>query len=79
MPVIPPLVERGRYCNHLVRLSVYTFVTDISASIGGNNFIFDIRGETIHRIFDEPRYFHLVRFSIHLIRISVRIRSEIFR
>jgi hypothetical protein len=31
-----------------------------------------LRGETIHRIFNEPRYFPLVWFSIHLIRISVR-------
>ncbi len=39
--VIPPL-----YCNHLVRPSVcpsvHTFVTDISASTGRNDFIFDI-------------------------------------
>ena len=27
--VIPPLVERGLYRNHLVRPSVHTFVTDI--------------------------------------------------
>ena len=40
---IPPLVERGLYCNHLVRLSVvHTFVTDISASTRRNDFIFDI-------------------------------------
>ena len=30
------------YCNHLVRSSVPTFVTDISASTGRNDFIFDI-------------------------------------
>jgi hypothetical protein len=45
-PYIPPLVERGLYCNHLIRLSVHpsvhTFVTDISASTGRNDFIFDI-------------------------------------
>ena len=35
---IPPLVERGLYCNHLVHSSVHTFVTDISASTGRNNF-----------------------------------------
>ena len=35
--IIPPLVERGRYCNHLVRPSVHTFVTDISASTGRND------------------------------------------
>ena len=44
--IIPPLIERGLYCNHLVRLSVcrsfHTFVTDISASTGRNDFIFDI-------------------------------------
>ena len=44
--IIPPLVERGLYCNHLVRPSVcpsvHTFVTDISASTGRNDFIFDI-------------------------------------
>jgi hypothetical protein len=44
--VIPPLIEWGLYCNHLVRLfvcpSVHTFVTDISASTGRNDFIFDI-------------------------------------
>jgi hypothetical protein len=44
--IIPPLVERGLYWNHLVRLSVnpsvHTFVTDISASTGRNDFIFDI-------------------------------------
>jgi hypothetical protein len=40
--IIPLLVERGLYCNHLVRLSVHTFVTDISASTGRNDFIFDI-------------------------------------
>jgi hypothetical protein len=43
---IPPLIERGLYCNHLVRPSVrpsvHTFVTDISASTGRNDFIFDI-------------------------------------
>jgi hypothetical protein len=46
MYIIPPLVERGLYCNHLVRpsvrLSVHTFVTDISASTGRNDFIFDM-------------------------------------
>jgi len=46
MNIIPPLVERGLYCNHpvrpLVRPSVHTFVTDISASTGRNDFIFDI-------------------------------------
>ena len=44
--IIPPLIERGLYCNHLVRPSVcpsvHTFVTDISASTGRNYFIFDI-------------------------------------
>jgi hypothetical protein len=52
--IIPPLYEWGLYCNHLVRPSVrlsvrpfirpsvHTFVTDISASIGRNDFIFDI-------------------------------------
>ena len=44
---IPPLVERGLYCNHLVRPSVcpsvHFFVTDISASTGRNDFIFDIQ------------------------------------
>ena len=44
--IILPLVERGLYCNHLVRPSVFpsvhTFVTDISASTGRNDFIFDI-------------------------------------
>ena len=40
--VIPPLVERGLYCNHLVRPSVHTFVTGISASTVRNDFIFDI-------------------------------------
>jgi hypothetical protein len=40
--VIPPLYEWGLYCNHLVRPSVHTFVTDISASTGTNDFIFDI-------------------------------------
>ena len=40
--IIPPLVERGLYCNHLVCPSVHTFVTDISASTGRNDFIFDI-------------------------------------
>ena len=43
---IPQLVERGLYCNHLVRPSVcpsvHTFVTDISASTRRNDFIFDI-------------------------------------
>jgi hypothetical protein len=38
----PPLIEWGLYCNHLVRPSVHTFVTDISASTGRNDFIFDI-------------------------------------
>ena len=46
MYIIPPLVERGLYCNHLVRpsvrLSIHTFVTDISASTGRNYFIFDM-------------------------------------
>jgi hypothetical protein len=46
MYIIPPLVERGLYCNHLVRpsvrLSVHTFVTDITASTGRNDFIFDM-------------------------------------
>ena len=49
-PIIPPLVERGLYCNHLVhplvRLSVcssvHTFVKDVSASTGRNDFIFDM-------------------------------------
>ena len=40
--IIPPLIEWGLYCNHLVRPSVHTFVTDISASTGRNDFIFDI-------------------------------------
>ena len=40
--VIPPLIEWGLYCNHLVLPSVHTFVTDISASTGRNDFIFDI-------------------------------------
>jgi hypothetical protein len=40
--VIPPLYEWGLYCNHLVRPSVHTFVTDISVSTGRNDFIFDI-------------------------------------
>ena len=43
--IIPPLIEWGLYCNHLVRPSVcpsvHTFVTDISASTGRNDFIFD--------------------------------------
>ena len=39
--VIPPLIEWGLYCNQLVRPSVHTFVTDISASTGRNDFIFD--------------------------------------
>ena len=30
------------YCNYLVRPSVHTFVTDISASTGRNDFVFDI-------------------------------------
>ena len=34
--------EKIYYCNHLVRPSVHTFVTDISASTGRNDFIFDI-------------------------------------
>ena len=29
------------YCNYLVRPSVHTFVTDISASTGRNDFVFD--------------------------------------
>jgi hypothetical protein len=41
--IIHPLIERGLYCNHLVCPSVcpsvQTFVTDISASIGRNDFI----------------------------------------
>ena len=40
--VIPPLIERGLYCNHLVRPSVHTFVKDVSASTLRNDFIFDI-------------------------------------
>ena len=44
--IIPPLIEWGLYCNHLVHPSVcpsiHTFVTDISASTGRNDFIFDI-------------------------------------
>ena len=40
--IIPPLTEWGLYCNHLDRPSVHTFVTDISASTGRNDFIFDI-------------------------------------
>jgi hypothetical protein len=40
--IIPPLIEWGLYCNHLVRPSVHIFVTDISASTGRNDFIFDI-------------------------------------
>ena len=39
---IPPLIEWGLYCNHLVRPSVHTYVTDISASTGRSDFIFDI-------------------------------------
>ena len=38
---IPPLVERGLYCNHLVRPSVHTFVKDVSAATGRTDFIFD--------------------------------------
>ena len=45
--IIPPLIERGLYCNHLVCLSicpsVHTFVTDISASTGRNEFILSLR------------------------------------
>jgi hypothetical protein len=49
-PIIPPLVERGLYCNHLVHplvclsvcSSVHTFVKDVSASTGRNDFIFDM-------------------------------------
>ena len=41
-----PHYEWGLYCNHLVRPSVrpsvHTFVTDISASTGRNDFIFDL-------------------------------------
>ena len=37
-----PTREWGLYCNHLVRPSVHTFVTEISASTGRNDFIFDI-------------------------------------
>ena len=41
----PHSYEWGLYCNHLVRPfvrpSVHTFVTDISASTGRNDFIFD--------------------------------------
>ena len=39
--IIPQLIECGLYCNHIVRPSVHTFVTDISASTGRNDFIFD--------------------------------------
>jgi hypothetical protein len=46
MIFIPPLIERGLYCNHLICPSVWpsihTFVTDILASTGRNDFIFDI-------------------------------------
>jgi hypothetical protein len=42
---IPPLVERGLYCNHLVCPSVcpsiHTFVKDVSTATGRNDFIFD--------------------------------------
>jgi hypothetical protein len=38
---IPPLVERGLYCNHLVCPSVHTFVKDVSAATGRNDFIFN--------------------------------------
>jgi hypothetical protein len=49
-PIIPPLVERGLYCNHLVHplvrpsvcSSIHTFVKDVSASTGRNDFIFDM-------------------------------------
>ena len=45
MYIIPPLVERGLYCNHLIRPSVcpfvHTFVKDVSAATGRNDFIFD--------------------------------------
>ena len=34
------LVERGLYCNHLVRPSVHTFVKDVSAATGRNDFFF---------------------------------------
>ena len=48
--IIPALIERGLYCNHLVCSSVlpsvcpsvHTFVTDISVSTGRNDFIFDM-------------------------------------
>ena len=44
--IIPPLVERGLLlqspCSSSVSPSVHTFVTDISASTGRNDFIFDI-------------------------------------
>ena len=36
------LFLRFLYCNHLVRPSVHTFGTDISAATGRNDFIFDI-------------------------------------
>ena len=38
--IISPLYEWGLYCNHLVRLSVHTFITDISASTGRNDLIY---------------------------------------
>jgi hypothetical protein len=41
-PFLYPHSEWGLYCNHLVRPSVHTFVTDISASTGRKDFIFDI-------------------------------------
>ena len=44
--IIPPLIERGLYWNHLVRPSVcpsiHTFVKDVSAATGRNDFIFDM-------------------------------------
>ena len=44
--IIPPLIEWGIFCNHLVRPSVcpsvHTFVTDITAYAKRNDCIFDI-------------------------------------
>ena len=67
--IIPPLIKWGLYCNHLVRPSVcpsvHTFVTDISASTGRNDFIFDIYGFGMVTCTVSP----LSRFTAHLLPV----------
>jgi hypothetical protein len=62
--IIPPLIEWGLYCNHLVRPFVHIFVTDISASTG-RKILYLIYGFGMVTCTVSP----LSRFTAHLLPV----------